>query len=402
MDKIFYPLQAALAAIALAYKIPALVRDPRSPSRRALVAMLACLVWAPAFDTPVIYLAFDRLTGVANLARLIAHFGIIGFAVSVQILLLHWTVSEPRPSRTWRRLASVTVTAVAMTVLFTLAPVDESTTEFTVRYGDAPYVAPYMVVYLGYFIFALVDIIRLSWRYARLTQRPFLRLGLRLVTFSAGFGVVYCVEKAAYISARAADLSLLPAPVQESVGPVITAAGSVLMLIGFTIPSWGPKLASAAAWVKRYVTFRRLQPLWLLVYDATPEIALEPTRGAGLRDLEYQLVRRIVEIRDGWLALRPYLDHDTAQLAGSLGAAADLSADRLRASVSAAVLTEAARAKGRGETPRRLLALDPSGGSDIADETAELLRIAAELTSPVVRQTLSTRRSGPLPQHLQS
>ncbi len=372
MDKVLYPLLATLAAIALAYKIPALVRDPRSPSRRALVAMLACLVWAPAVNTPALYLAFDRLTGIANLARLVAHFGIIGFAVSVQILLLHWTISQPHPSRTWLRLASVAIAATAMTVFFTLAPVDQSTTEFTVRYGDAPYIAPYMIVYLGYFVFALVDIMRLSWRYARPAQRPFLRLGLRLVTVGAGFGVAYCVEKAAYIAVRRTGISLLPAAVQEAISPVLTATGSLLMLIGFTIPSWGPRLASASAWGKRYATFRRLHPLWRLVYDAVPEIALEPAGGAGLRDLEYRLVRRIVEIRDGWLALRPYLSHETAEIARRLGTSADLSADRLGATISAAVLADAARAKTRGETPSRVLALEPSGGRDFTEELTEL------------------------------
>src|SRR5690606_6600858 len=145
VDRYFFPAVAVVALIALAYKIPALLRDPRSPTRRALVAMLACLVWAPTVNTPAVYLAFDQLVGVPNLARLVAHTGILGFAVSVQILLLYWTVPQPGAARTWLRLASVAAAATAMTVLFILAPVDESTTEFTVRYGDAPYIDHYMM-----------------------------------------------------------------------------------------------------------------------------------------------------------------------------------------------------------------------------------------------------------------
>lgn len=402
MDSVLYPLVALLAATALAYKIPALLRDPRSPTRRALVAMLACLVWAPTVNTPVVYLAFDGLVGVPNLARLVAHAGILGFAVSVQILLLHWTVPQPGRGRTWIRLASVAVAAAAMTILFVLAPVDVSTTEFTVRYGDAPHIDQYMIVYLGYFAVALVDIMRLSWRYARLTSRPFLRLGLRLVTVGAALGVTYCVEKAGYVSARRVGLELVPAAVQESLSPILTGSGSLLMLIGFTIPSWGPRVAGAGDRLRRYRTYRRLSPLWRMLCRATPEIALHPTTGRpsmpAVRDLEYRLVRRVVEIRDGWLALRPYLNARTADEARRLARQAGLDDDQTAAVVYAAVLTDACTAKARDETPERVYAEEPVGGRDIAEETAELTRIAAALRSPLVRTALtgSAALTGPV------
>lgn len=393
MDKYFFPVVAVVAVIALAYKIPALLRDPRSPTRRALVAMLACLVWAPTMNTPAVYLAFDRLVGVPNLARLVAHAGILGFAVSVQILLLHWTVPQPGAARTWIRLASVAAAATAMTVLFLLAPVDESTTEFTVRYGDAPYIDQYMMVYLGYFAVALVDIMRLSWRYSRLTQRPFLRLGLRLITVGAVLAVAYCVEKAGYVAARRAGIELFPSAVQESFSPLLAAPGALLILVGFTIPSWGPRVAALVARLGTYRTYRRLEPLWRMLYQATPEIALDPAGGppglAVLRDLEYRLVRRVVEIRDGWLALRPYLDRRTADAARHLALRAGLDGDQVTAVVHAALLTGACAAKARGEPAAEAYTDEPAGGSDIDQETAELSRVARALRSPLVRATLA-------------
>jgi hypothetical protein len=155
------------------------------------------------------------------------------------------------------------------------------------------------------------------------------------------------------------------------------------MLIGLTIPSWGPRVAGPFV---RHRTFRRLGPLWSLVHGATPEISLDAD-GGGLRDLEYRLVRRIVEIRDGWLALRPYLDERTAETAQRLALEAGLPPERARAAVHAALLTDAARAKSRGEVPARVHEMAASGGNDLAEETAELLRVAQELTSPVVRPT---------------
>jgi hypothetical protein len=382
VSKVIYPVVALLALVALAYKIPALVRDPRSPTRRALVAMLACLVWAPLVNTPFVYLRFDELSGVPNLARLIAHYGIIGFAVSVQMLLLHWTVERPSPRSTWIRFAAVVAAVVAMAVFFVLAPLDTSlTSEFTARYGDAPYMAAYMLVYLGYFVVALLDILRLSWRFTGLTRQPFLRIGLRLVGYGAVFGIAYCLEKGFYVASRNAGYEPIPADVQEQMSPLLTGPGCVLMLIGFTIPSWGPRLAAGGAWLRRLRTYRRLYPLWRLLYDATPEIALDPGRPArgSVRDVEYRLVRRVVEIRDGWLALRPYFD---ARVAREAAAGYGPQDPEVRDAVHAAVLAAAARAKARDERPAELYTADPQGGTDIAEETAELLRIARQLRTP--------------------
>jgi hypothetical protein len=371
VSKVIYPLVALLALIALAYKIPPLLRDPRSPTRRVLVAMLACLVWAPAANTPFIYVRIDALTGVPNLARLIAHYGIVGFAVSVQILLLHWTVEHPPRRSTWLRLLAVAATVVAMAVFFVLAPLDVSlTSEFTSRYGDAPYMAEYMLVYLGYFLIALVDILRLAWRFAGLTRQRFLRVGLRLVSYGAVFGLAYCLEKGFYIAARNAGYDPIPAHAQEQMSPLLTGPGCVLMLIGFTIPSWGPRLAL----VHRFQTYRGLYPLWRLLYEVTPEIALDPgqVRRGAVRDIDYRLVRRVVEIRDGWLALRPYFD---ARVAAARTGAPD-------EEVLAAVLVAAAGAKARGEVPAETYRADPQGGEDIAQETAHLLRIARRVRRP--------------------
>jgi hypothetical protein len=378
VSKVIYPVVALLALIALAYKIPPLVRDPRSPTRRALVGMLAFLVWAPLVNTPFVYVRFDELTGVPNLARLIAHYGIIGFAVSVQLLLLHWTVERPSPRRIWIRFVAVAGAVAAMAVFFVLAPLDTSlTSEFTAVYGDAPYMAAYMLVYLGYFVIALIDILRLSWRFTGLTRQPFLRIGLRLVSYGAIFGLAYGLEKGFYVASRNAGFEPIPMDVQEQMSPLLTGPGCVLMLIGFTIPSWGPRLVAGRAWLRRLRAYRRLYPLWKLLYDATPEIALDPEQPhrSSVRDLEYRLVRRVVEIRDGWLALRPYFD---ARVAREAAARSGASQD----AIHAAVLAAAVRAKARSERPAELYTADPQGGTDIAEETAQLLRIARHLRAP--------------------
>ena len=59
-------------------------------------------------------------------------------------------------------------------------------------------------------------------------------------------------------------------------------------------------------------TYRQLYPLWRSYYEAEPSIALDgataesPFAAAGLRDIEPRLYRRVIEIRDGMLAVRRY------------------------------------------------------------------------------------------------
>jgi hypothetical protein len=54
--------------------------------------------------------------------------------------------------------------------------------------------------------------------------------------------------------------------------------------------------------------------------EINPEIALDPAPSGfrdtlRIRDLDFRLYRRIIEIRDGRLALRPFLDADVARRA---------------------------------------------------------------------------------------
>lgn len=68
--------------------------------------------------------------------------------------------------------------------------------------------------------------------------------------------------------------------------------------------AWRPTFSTYLRQVRAY---RQLQPLWQAVYEAMPEIALPPD---PLNDasLSFKLYRRVIEIRDGELALRSYRD----------------------------------------------------------------------------------------------
>jgi hypothetical protein len=178
--------------------------------------------------------------------------------------------------------------------------------------------------------------------------------------------------------------------------PVVAVA---LVVIGATIPQWGRRLAALAAgnWVRQRRAYRTLRPLWLDVYRASPGIALTPPESRlrellALRDLEFRLYRRVIEIRDGRLALLPYLDESAADVAARFGRREGLSGDDLEAVVEAARIAAALESKAAGRPPRRGgRETDVHGGHDLETEVTWLERVArAYVDSPVVRRALDS------------
>jgi hypothetical protein len=81
----------------------------------------------------------------------------------------------------------------------------------------------------------------------------------------------------------------------------------VLVAVGSLLPATGycPLLRRLAL----YWSLRRLYPLWAGLCQAVPGIALDPVPvwadRLDPRDLQMRLYRRVIEIRDGYLALTP-------------------------------------------------------------------------------------------------
>ena len=91
--------------------------------------------------------------------------------------------------------------------------------------------------------------------------------------------------------------------------------------------------------------------------------------------LNYRLYRRVIEIRDGLLALRSYRDPEVPRRARQCGEAAGLTGDELRAAVAAAQLKAALNAKAEG----RVVAASSSASAD--DREIFELRRGNDLTT---------------------
>jgi len=98
----------------------------------------------------------------------------------------------------------------------------------------------------------------------------------------------------------------------EALVPVFSALGAVCVIVGLTLPSFGPRLSRVAAWQAQRRAFRQMFPLWEAVTLTVPEVVLDPgpgnrRHGTGLRHVDRRLRRRVVEIGDGLRQLRPHL-----------------------------------------------------------------------------------------------
>lgn len=267
--------------------------------------------------------------------------------------------------------------------LFVAAPVDQEAVDWTVRYGDHPLVASYLLLYVGAFSVAMVEIARLSHRYAGFLPSGALRVGLRFTTVGASFGLAYCVYKAVYLIGRQAGLSV-PDPVDwlardDIIAPLLAAPGGVLVVIGLTLPSWAPPVGRVWQRPGLYRAYRDLYPLWRDLHDAEPDILFDEQMPAARpwREIGTLLERRAIEIPDGILRLTPYCDPLVEQQATADAHAAGLTGDPRLATVQAACITAALQAKAAGRratTPTT----PPSAKATTMEEQIAWLRLVGQ------------------------
>ncbi|MFN8632893.1 MAG: MAB_1171c family putative transporter [Chloroflexota bacterium] len=388
---------ALIAWAAVLYKLSSRRRSPDDPAVHPYLWTLVALASALTVLSHPVYVTLDRLAGIPNLARLLGHSFIMLTAWNARTTLSYVNYPfEEAQSRVRRHGAILVVALVFMVVLFALAPVDEETIQFMSMYATAPFILEYWLVFLGFLGVALFDIVRLDLAHAARADNPALKLGLRTVALGGIVGLGYVANEGLYVLGAQINATY-PLGDKDIVTTVLVAGGTSLMIIGSTMPAWGPKVGilAAARWLDRYRTLRALYPLWTDLCRVSPEIALAPpssslTDALSLRDLNIRLYRRVVEIRDGLLTLRQYVDSRVREDTVALGRSAGYSGDELDVVAEAATVAAAIRAKeqGRAMVEGDVVAAAPAD-SDLGAEAAYLTRLSrAYRSSPVVRTML--------------
>jgi hypothetical protein len=375
---VIFPLCAVASWLVLAGRIQVLRRNWRDPAQVTLAAMVALLGVAFTAAVPPISAGLDRLVGIPNLAAFCIHVAAVASSFAVQILLLYWVCP---PELAWQRarwrLVGLAAVLGVMTVLFIAAGVRERAPHFLLQNADHPLVASYMLFYSGALTTGLVANAQICWRYAKAVGSPWLRCGLRITAIGATVTLGYCAARITDVVA--VQFGADPAG-WEFLVPLCAGVGTLLSFLGLTLPAWGPGVGRRLA---QYRDHRRLHPLWFELYRAVPEIALRPplpwlVERLAVRELEIRLYRRVIEIRDARLALRPWFDPAVRAAAHERGRAAGLDGDALAAAVEAHQLAAALRARAAGDPEHTSAAASPpdQGGSDVAGEISWLVQVA--------------------------
>lgn len=399
MNTTLYPLCALFAWIVVLASAKRLPSMRKQPARLATWTMY--LFFALIFTTgwAVVWDRIDSWSGLPESNTLITMCWVVCYSASALVLLQQWSY-EPRQAR---RLAGLTITAavLVLAVMVSLFLRSDSThhgqQSFTAWYGGSVEYEAYLLTYLFAYTAVEIEIIRLCRRYARLTTRSWLRTGLATASTGAAIGLFYAITRLADLAAARAGLDLSSLEYLAEVG---AGLGALLVMVGLTLHWWGLRISTVVLRARRLIAYARLRPLWACFYALDRSIAFDDQRGASrvrladrakaarrvLKDPEYHVARRVVEIRDGILTLRPYQDPAVAQGARAYYGSRGLTGEDLDAAIVAAQIHAALDV--RDVSPRRHQPPSPASSSAPADLDAELawlLKVTTFFTQPPSR-----------------
>ncbi|AQW48711.1 MAB_1171c family putative transporter [Streptomyces violaceusniger] len=335
---------AALSSYAaLIYRLFQIRRSWRDTAYRTLVItlLLQCLT----FTMGAFAMGSERFLGVGNLAILVMHLSAVAFCVSAQIILLHWasaTEESGRKARYWL-IIGVALDALLTALFFIADGPGRPAEDFNTGSGQ-PLILTYLLVFMVSQAVPCLTILRQCVPYARMAGKTSLGQALRMLSVAAVILFLYCLARVVNVLTAAGGLDIGGWTLAAS---VFSALGIVTLSLALTISSWGPSATRLLEWARGYRSYRALYPLWRDLYESSPDIVLEPP-GAAVSDLNYRLHRRVIEIRDGWRELRPYIDRTSGgdDQAGSRG-----SEESRQAFAEAAQIRQALHAKRTGTIP---------------------------------------------------
>jgi hypothetical protein len=387
IESVVFALCTGLCFAAFACKLRDCRRRGCDPARMALLIGFAFKGFAFLLASPSVAAGVDRELGIPNLAALGIHlFGGVVFNAGILLALVFWyRPSDEARAKAWLVVGVSVLVSAAMVLLWLAADIPTRATHYLAQDGTHLFTSIYLVLYVTVSLTGLGLIARLCSRQIRDVTNVWLRRGLRAVMTGSLIYIPSFLDRLATFVVIPLGLNPLR---WELLVPVCTGTGMALIVIGFTMPTWGPMWTAACRWVQDYRAYRELFPLWRTLCDSVPEIALEAT-GAPGRTLQYRLYRRIIEIRDGQLALLPYMDSSVADDAANRAQAAGLDSDDEAVVVEAARLKAAVRAKAADfpiQSTSDYESAAVRGGDDVSSEIAWLLRVArAYQCSPVVQ-----------------
>ncbi|MEY9894802.1 hypothetical protein ABIA31_008490 [Catenulispora sp. MAP5-51] len=392
MNGSLYPLVALFAWTILASSIRRLPAIRKEPTRLATWYLYVCFALIFTISWAGVWNRIDSWTGLPASNVLISQCLVICYCALQTTVLELWAYAPDQARRRVKITISVyAAVLVAMITLFLRCDTSDDLQQslkahnlqpgFNEWYGGSAEYESYLLIYLTTISAGAVVVIRLCRRYAKAISPSWLRTGLNTTAVGAALGELYSLTRLTDIIAARAKVDIAP---WENVAEASAGLGSLLIMIGLTLHWWGPRISAFARRLRRLVAYIRLRPLWARFYTLDASIAFDDRRHAGsgsvlgrvraatrvLRDVDYHLTRRVVEIRDGILTLRPYQDPAYAESVRAHFISRGIEGDDLEAAVAAEQIHAALEAC--GATTRNDGPASPAAGNVPANIDAEL------------------------------
>ncbi len=372
--------------LAVAVKAIQVRRSPDEPALRAVLVGVTCLASAVTLAVPPVRAALDAAE--PGLPKLLENMVILGASYSILSWLAH-------RGGVWRtevlRLLVLTLAETTLVTSWFLMPEAARLDPAGVANADVLGAAVFVwaaVIYMGS---GLAISTRYALRYAKVIDRPQRRRGLRVLAAATALLVLVCVAKVATTVARLAGVTAdaLPVRLGEFFYTAGVGLGTLLFLVGLTYPPLAEMLAALPGWWRRHRAYKELRPLWHLLHEAFPGLALSrmPTSrwldALRWRRTHRYYYRRIIEIRDGLVQLRPYYASEVADAAAVEAERQGHPAANQKTIVLAAVVLAAARRKAAAEPPVEYpYTADFAGGDDLDSDGAWLSELSRAITTP--------------------
>ncbi|MFI6686680.1 MAB_1171c family putative transporter [Streptomyces sp. NPDC050485] len=369
-----------------------LLRDLKNNRKdRALVLLsLVYLSSALSFITelPPIWGRIDAALGVTNIAVPLAQSFVMLILVFQTSVVAYWAF-PPAKARRMSKIFWIAGAAAIAGLFATFSQIDpDDFSHFLVR---GPFYKAYLGIYIAAYTLAQTYLAVKCWQQARRSANAWVSASLRIITVGAVITVGQSVIRTADLVADAFGSS---ADSWLAFAWLCGDAGALLTLLGYFLPTLVDRARGVYGWANEHYVYKRLGPLWEALYAATPSIAAVPAESqlrslVQLRPISFSLYRRITEIRDGMIELRPYLNADVRDEAEHRHGTQGLKDPDLAAAVVAEQIREALASHRQKQAADEVTEYaDARVSPETTDEDKHLLlRIARHFTPPLAQVT---------------
>lgn len=371
-----------LAAVA---RLPSAVRQPSSRPFTVAVAVFAA---AATLRIPDIAGMLARISGDSTVSETAKNALTVLGAASLRGIVAA-TKLEKRNVHTHRhRLAGAAILALVLLAAFT--PAGAHGIDYTGRASplETAWAVTYWTIFLTAVATSMLGIVSGASAAARTSRR-------RVNTVAFGFLAAGCAVGLLWVLVMFILLALnrlgLDARLAAAFYKPLVLVAMALVALSAIAPV--PALL-AARWRRQWSPAARartaaLHRLWFALIEAAPAITLNPESGGRRSPRPTSSYRLLIEVRDGILAVRPYVTQRLRDAAERASAQAGHTGGQ-RQLVSAAIQLEIGRVrKLRGDSPGADNPLDSGEGGNIATET-EVLGVFARVWEDPATQRLAT------------